>query len=63
MPTQVPMGTESQVSASLWTGLMTDKAGLFIAHVALGFETGKSSYFKAHFTAWKVQTDTPQHGM
>lgn len=40
------MGTKSQVSASLWTVLMMDKAGLFIAYAALGWETKKSSYFE-----------------
>lgn len=46
MPKQMPMGTKSQVSASLWTVLMMDKAELFIAHSALGMETKKSSYFQ-----------------
>lgn len=46
MPKQVPMGTKSQVSGSLWTVLMMDKAGLFIAYAALGLKTKKSSYFE-----------------
>lgn len=55
MPAQVPMGTKSQVSGSLWTVLMMDKAGLFIAYAALGLKTKKSSYFEAHFAAWRVR--------
>lgn len=55
MPTQVPMGTKSQVSASLWTILMMDKAGLFIDYPALGLKTKKISYFKTHFTAQRVR--------
>lgn len=58
------MGTKSQVSASLWTVLMMDKAGLFIAHAALGWETKRSSYFElTGAPSPRVCAETPRRGM
>lgn len=56
------MGAKSLASASLWTILMMDKAGLFIAYAALSLKPKKSSYFKPTLQP-RGCAQTPQHGI
>ncbi len=62
MPTQVPMGTKTQVLGSLWSVLMIDKAGLFIACAVLCVWKLKRAVILSSICSLEAETETPQQG-